>query len=71
MTKPKISKQHAPVITIQRGEFGHIVRTLEGIKSRASNLLVIAEAIDARAGAEFAESMRIIQGLPTEKGGAG
>lgn len=61
MTAPQ---QSAPTISVEAGEFRHIVRTLEGIQSRASNLLVIAEAIDVRAGNEFAESMRIVRETP-------
>jgi hypothetical protein len=60
--------QKAPILTFERGEFSHIVRTLEGIRSRASNLLAIAETIDARTGAEFRESMAIIR--TGKKGGA-
>ena len=58
MSKPKPS---APVVTLQRSEFSHLVRGLEGIRSRVLNLLCVAEALDIRANSEFAESLRIIR----------
>jgi F420-0:gamma-glutamyl ligase-like protein len=61
--------QKAPILHLERAEFAHIVNALEGIKSRAGNLLVICEAVDVRASNEFAESMKIIRGLQPENEG--
>jgi hypothetical protein len=60
MAQKKIP-QKSPTIHFERGEFDHFVRALEGIQSRASNLLCIAEVIEARATKEFRQSMRIIK----------
>ena len=65
-----MTRKPSPIVTIERAEFEHVKRSLEGIRSRASNLLAICEAIDVRAGNEFAESMRIVRGLPPVKKGA-
>lgn len=67
--KRNLPQSHAPVITIERSEFQHLTRTLATIGRKAANAQRILEAIDVRASSEFAESMKIIRGLPAEKGG--
>jgi len=56
--------QKAPVLHLERGEFEHITRALDVIASKSSNARRILEVIDARAGSEYAESLRIVQELP-------
>jgi hypothetical protein len=62
-------KEPAPIITLQRSEFDELRRTLHGIASLTLDAFHLMHGIDARAANEFAESMRIIRGLPPEKGG--
>jgi len=54
----------APVLHLERAEFEHIIRTLDMIGSKSSNARRILEAIDKRAGSEYAESLRIIRDVP-------
>jgi len=67
MADRSLSKK-SPTITIERGEFEHFVRAMEGIRSRAQNLLVISEVLESRADTEYRKSLAIITELDPEGG---